>query len=45
VRQVVQMALETSRRIAKSGGSFYASAIAKRVPASESMYRFLTTPP
>jgi 2-polyprenyl-6-methoxyphenol hydroxylase-like FAD-dependent oxidoreductase len=45
VRQVVQLALETSRRIAKSGGSFYASAIGKRVPVSESMYRFLTTPP
>ena len=45
VMQVVQLALESSRRIAKSEGSLYASAIVKRVPASESMYKFLTAPP
>jgi 2-polyprenyl-6-methoxyphenol hydroxylase-like FAD-dependent oxidoreductase len=44
VRQVVQRALENSRRMATSAG-LYASFTGQRIPASDSQYSFLTAPP
>ena len=44
VRQVVQRALENSRRMA-TPTSFYPTLPGRRVPASESMYGFLTAAP
>jgi 2-polyprenyl-6-methoxyphenol hydroxylase-like FAD-dependent oxidoreductase len=44
VRQVVQRALENSRRMATSAG-LYPSVTGQRIPASESQYAFLTAPP
>jgi len=46
VRQVVQRALENSRRMTSTTVSLrYPSLPGQRVPASESMYGFLTAPP
>jgi 2-polyprenyl-6-methoxyphenol hydroxylase-like FAD-dependent oxidoreductase len=44
VRQVVQRALENSRRMA-TPTTFYPSLTGQRVPASESMYGFLAAAP
>jgi FAD-dependent urate hydroxylase len=44
VREVVQRALENSRRMATPTG-IYGSKTGQRVPASESQYGFLTAPP